>query len=304
MNGLLADSVTVATVTIAIYDENSNPVPGKTVRLKVTGEKVFIKQPAAPTNFNGEATAEVRSTKPGFKVISAFVLPENLALFDSVRVRFNEIAAARMRLLSGNQQTSPVNTILPLPLAVELSDKFGNPPKPTTVTFTVSSGGGTIIGYRNVATDSKGQARAVWPLGPAKGEQKLEARANNLPGSPVIFTATAQDGTAVEEEQQGVIPKEFALHQNAPNPFNPATNIYFDLAEASEVELHLYDLTGRFIARLFSAEKSAGRHYARWNGRDQHGRLLESGVYVYRLRARAGGSGREFVATRKLTLLK
>lgn len=301
--GLLADSMSTAVVTVSVYDEHHNPVPGQNVRIRASGEKVFIKQPAAPTDLNGEATAEVRSTKPGFKLISAVVLPDNIALQDTVRVRFNEIAAARMRLLGGNNQTAPVNTILPQPPAVELVDKFGNPPKPTTVTFTVLSGGGTIIGYRNVTTDNKGQARAVWQLGPEKGQQKLEARTSGISGSPLIFIATGQGPSAVENKQEA-IPEQFALLQNSPNPFNPETNIYFDLAKDAEVELILYDVAGRFIAKLWGGQKRAGRHHVRWNGRDLHGQPLESGVYLCRLRARHGASGEEFVATRKLTLLK
>ncbi|MGH7493687.1 MAG: Ig-like domain-containing protein [bacterium] len=300
-NGLLADSVSAATVTVAIYDEHNNPVPGKNVRIRVNGERVFIKQPAAPTDVNGEATAEVRSKKPGFKTIWAMIWPDSVVLADSVRVRFNEIAAARMRLLSGNHQSAPAGTILSQPLAVELTDKFGNPPRPTSVTFTVLTGGGTIIGFRNVSTDSRGQARTVWQLGPLVDIQKLEGRVNDLAGSPVEFVASAKPN-AVEEKDEAV-PTAFALLQNSPNPFNPETNIYFELPQAAEVELDLYDLNGRFIAKLVNGQKIAGRHQVRWNGRDRHDQPLESGVYIYRLRARHG-SGEEFLATRKLTLLK
>jgi hypothetical protein len=230
------------------------------------------------------------------------VLPDNVALLDSVRLRFNEITAARMRLLSGNNQRAPINSILTLPPVVELIDKFGNAPKPTSVTFTVLTGGGSIIGYRNVTTDSKGQARVVWRLGPERGEQKLEAHTNGLQGSPVIFIAIGQ-GTSVVEEQEGAIPQEFALLQNSPNPFNPETDICFDLAKTSEVELTLYDVSGRLVAKLSGGQRPAGRHRVRWNGRDQQGQLLESGVYVCRLLARHS-DGQQFVATRKLTLLK
>ncbi len=304
LSGLLADSVSAALVTVAIYDEYNTPVSGKTVRIRVEGERVFIKQPSAPTDQNGEATAEVRSKKPGFKVISAVVLPESVALLDSVRVRFNEIAAARMRLLSGNNQSAPVSTILTQPVVVELFDKFGNAPRPTSVTFTVLSGGGTIIGFRNVTTDSKGQARAVWQLGATAGEQRLEASVSTLPGLLVTFTANATIISGIEENPHGAIPTAFALLPNAPNPFNPETNIYFDLPEASEVEMELYDLNGRFVARLFSGQKPAGRHHVRWSGRDHRGQQMESGVYIYRLRARHGRGHQEFVAMRKLTLLK
>jgi hypothetical protein len=301
-NGLLADSVSAATVTVAIYDEYNNPVPGKNVRIRVNGERVFITQPAVPTDANGEATAEVRSKMPGFKTIWAIVWPDSVVLVDSVRVRFNEIAAARMRLLSGNHQSAPAGAILAQPAAVELTDKFGNPPRTTSVTFTVLTGGGTVIGFRNVSTDSRGQARAVWQLGPLVDIQKLEARVNDLQGAAVEFVASAKPN-AVEEKEEAV-PTAFALLQNSPNPFNPETNIHFDLPRAAEIELDLYDLNGRFITKLFSGLKPAGRHHVRWNSRNHNNQSLESGVYVYRLRARPASGDEGFVATRKLMLVK
>jgi hypothetical protein len=88
------------------------------------------------------------------------------------------------------------------------------------------------------------------------------------------------------------------LHQNAPNPFNPATRIRFELARPGRVVLAVYDLQGSRVRTLVDASLGIGSHFADWNGRDETGRRVGSGAYVYRLEA--GDSVQE----RKLILLK
>ncbi len=74
------------------------------------------------------------------------------------------------------------------------------------------------------------------------------------------------------------------LHQNRPNPFNPFTTIEFDLPEWSEVNLRIFDLSGRLVKELASGNSFApGRHGAVWNGVDDAGRPVASGPYFYRL---------------------
>jgi hypothetical protein len=94
-------------------------------------------------------------------------------------------------------------------------------------------------------------------------------------------------------------PLRTVLHTNQPNPFNPATVIRYDLAEAGPVRLRIFDGQGRLI-RLLVAEPSAqpGRHEVRWDGLDDAGRRTAAGVYLYRLDA---GSGH---ATGKMTMIK
>ncbi|HET6349069.1 MAG TPA: FG-GAP-like repeat-containing protein [Candidatus Krumholzibacteria bacterium] len=95
-----------------------------------------------------------------------------------------------------------------------------------------------------------------------------------------------------------VLPAEYALLQNIPNPFNPTTEIQFDLPEPARVEISVYDVAGRRVARLLEQPLPAGRHSVTWNGRSAHGEAVASGVYFYRLRA---GS---FTSTRRMILLK
>lgn len=80
-----------------------------------------------------------------------------------------------------------------------------------------------------------------------------------------------------------LIPDEYALHHNYPNPFNPVTTIEFDLPEAAKVSLVIYDITGREIARLVDQQAPAGYHSIVWNGMTKFGGQAASGVYIYRL---------------------
>lgn len=94
------------------------------------------------------------------------------------------------------------------------------------------------------------------------------------------------------------IPDVFALHQNFPNPFNPVTNIRFDVPENSMVTIAVYDLLGHKVRTLVNYEMSAGFHSIEWNGTNDHGNPLASGMYIYRI------SAGEFHAVKKLVFMK
>lgn len=110
--------------------------------------------------------------------------------------------------------------------------------------------------------------------------------------SPFIFginTATDVAGAAAA----------FKLHQNVPNPFNPSTTIVFEVPPGGAmVNISIYDTAGRFVRELVSERHRAGTKSVRWNGDDDRGQRVASGVYFYRMRA--GG----FVDTKKMVLLK
>ncbi len=96
----------------------------------------------------------------------------------------------------------------------------------------------------------------------------------------------------------GEIPVDFALEQNYPNPFNPGTAISFQLSAISTVELKIYDVAGRLVRTLVSENKAPGSYTVQWDGRDDRGAPVASGVYLYRLEA---GSYR---AARKMVLMR
>jgi len=96
------------------------------------------------------------------------------------------------------------------------------------------------------------------------------------------------------------LPRAFLLGQNRPNPFNPSTTIYYDIPEgpAVQVKVKIYNLRGVAVKTLVDEQKDPGYYNVGWDGRDEHGRELASGVYLYRLKAG------DFSQVRKMVLLK
>jgi hypothetical protein len=93
--------------------------------------------------------------------------------------------------------------------------------------------------------------------------------------------------------QPGSLPGQFALHDNYPNPFNPATIIEFDLPARAEVRLDVFNILGQKVVTLIDQELPPGPHAVRFDGDG-----LASGVYLYRLKAG------DLEATKKMVLLK
>ena len=95
-----------------------------------------------------------------------------------------------------------------------------------------------------------------------------------------------------------VAPRAYRLGQNYPNPFNPSTSIPLSIPETGAVALRVYDLTGRTIRTLVEGAVPAGTFVLTWDGRDELGRAVASGVYFYRLEAPGA------VIIKKMMLLK
>ena len=107
----------------------------------------------------------------------------------------------------------------------------------------------------------------------------------------------------LEKLLASLIPKETALLVNYPNPFNPETWIPYQLAESAEVTLTIYDINGQLVRRLIVGHQAAGMYRSRsraayWDGRNQLGESVASGLYFYTLTAG------EFTATRRMLILK
>lgn len=101
------------------------------------------------------------------------------------------------------------------------------------------------------------------------------------------------------------LPEVIALHQNYPNPFNPATQIRFDLPEDAEVVLKIYNVLGEEVRTLVDKRMEIGLLSVSWDGKDEKGRDLPSGVYLYRFSVNSRNmNGKSFVAIKKLTLLR
>ena len=97
---------------------------------------------------------------------------------------------------------------------------------------------------------------------------------------------------------KAIAPVSYALMQNAPNPFNPTTSISFTLPSESAVSLSIYNTTGQLVRTLSSGTFAAGTHTATWNARDNAGRSVASGVYLYRLASDHGTQMKRMVLVR------
>jgi hypothetical protein len=98
--------------------------------------------------------------------------------------------------------------------------------------------------------------------------------------------------------QEQPIPFEYALKQNYPNPFNPETNIEFSLAKEQNVSLVVFNLLGQQVRTLANSSLGAGDHVAHWDGRNDNGANVPSGIYFYRI------STPEFSQTNKMVLVR
>ena len=104
--------------------------------------------------------------------------------------------------------------------------------------------------------------------------------------------------TGMERKPKSVI-TAFRLFQNYPNPFNPTTTIRYALPGSVPVELTVYNLLGQKVRTLVHRRQPAGRYQVQWDGRDDQGKPVASGVYLYRLRA-----GSDFTRTKTMLLLR
>ncbi len=117
----------------------------------------------------------------------------------------------------------------------------------------------------------------------------------------IALRGTCPDPANSVNDDVAALPTHFALKQNYPNPFNPTTVVQYQLPEASDVRIAVYDQLGREIALLVDENRDAGTHSLRWNPEN-----LASGLYFCRMIARPLGDGRkpQFVQVRKIVLVR
>lgn len=132
----------------------------------------------------------------------------------------------------------------------------------------------------------------TWSVGPFEVAELNAGRVNILIHSDPYFggeirgDVTFGDVGSVGDadyENGGVIPGVLELRDNYPNPFNPTTTIGFDMPRQQRVLLEVYDIRGRMVSRLVNETRPAGFYSVIWNGTDDSGTPLASGVYYYRL---------------------
>lgn len=191
---------------------------------------------------------------------------------------------------------------------------------------------GDTIAYYTMEFRPVGDQGGVWDMvvrSNVRSVNRLSWLSGNLPAGFVVGVLNVSDGEVItdtgyafsvktethpvrfkvwvgtEEYVAGAmnrfvesLPRLFKLHKNSPNPFNPSTTIPFDVARAARVKICVYNVLGQEVATLTDRYYDAGQYSVRWNGTDQRGRQVSSGIYVYRMETR------EFKKSGKMVMVR
>ena len=133
----------------------------------------------------------------------------------------------------------------------------------------------------------------------ASGGAALEE--NDVKISQIVLADPSAAEIPVEGFNRTSVPRDFTLKQNYPNPFNPQTTIEFSIGVASAfepVQLDVYNILGERVKTLVDRPLATGVHRVDWDGTNEAGQMVASGVYFYRLRVG------EFSESRKMVLMK
>ncbi|MBI3364773.1 MAG: T9SS type A sorting domain-containing protein [Ignavibacteriae bacterium] len=131
----------------------------------------------------------------------------------------------------------------------------------------------------------------------------LDAKHGWIVGENGIAFSTINGGVTSLNDERSFMPQAYKLFQNYPNPFNSTTMFRYDLTERGMVQLAVYDLLGRLVKSLVSQVDENGEKIVSWDGRNNTGDELPSGIYICRMRVEGIG-GKRFESTRKAVLLR
>ena len=153
---------------------------------------------------------------------------------------------------------------------------------------------GLFVSYSNLVDGAaeEGVSNIVyyWNVGAHDGSDTTMSN-----DGPRLLTLDVSGLLSVEESNT---PNVFALHNNYPNPFNPVTNITYDIPEVTDVVLEIFNMSGQKVRTLINSQQEPGRYKIVWNATNDLGAQLASGMYIYRIKAG------DFVSIKKLILMK
>ncbi|HEX7336239.1 MAG TPA: Ig-like domain-containing protein [Gemmatimonadales bacterium] len=180
-------------IVVKVTDGTGTPLPGQIVEFSPTAAGSEVTPSAATTDANGIAGARwVLGSTRGTQIVIARVAGST-----DVQTAFEASAgsasARRITAVGGDDQTGAVGTALAAPLVVLVTDEFGNPVEGVSVRWSATGG---AVSPRSSRTGADGLAETTWVLGSSIGTQTATASSDELDGSPVAFTATAQPGSA------------------------------------------------------------------------------------------------------------
>ncbi len=161
----------------------------------------------------------------------------------------------------------------------------------------LEAGSGIIANMHFTVTDPELKELEVKPVDDMPNHSLMFVQSKD---SELISSRPDFQGVKVElASSDPTVPMTFALHQNFPNPFNPSTTLSYDLDAANHVSLEVFNVLGQQVSTLVDEFQQAGPHSVEWNGNDDSGAPVATGVYFYRINA-----GDNKVETKKMMLLK
>lgn len=138
-----------------------------------------------------------------------------------------------------------------------------------------------------------------WPPTARLDFSNADASVFNPKFTGICFKAdTAGDAVREVPGSEGTRPSEFSLSQNYPNPFNPETYIKFGLSKAVHVKIDIFNIVGQRVRTLVDEEMESGNYVADWDGKDEQGNSVSSGIYFYRMKSE------DFSDMKKMLLVK
>ena len=300
---------------VSVLDEDGAAIAGAVVTFSVTaGEGVLssttdanpcivgssTSSTTATTDANGRAATRLTlGSQPGSNTVAATV--EGLEPVTFTATAAEQTTSHSLTKVCGEDQEGTAGILLDRSFVVSVLDEDGAAMAGVVVTFSVTAGGGTLSSA-TATTEANGRAATRLTPGSEPGTNTVEATVEGL--EPVTFTAIGQASPLVGlfdifgGGKRVALPDSPQLAQNAPNPFNSQTILSYFLHAPGPARLEVFALTGQRVAVLHQGPQQAGYHRLRWNGRDDTGRPVASGMYLYRLVTVEG------VLMRKLVLLR
>ena len=311
-----ASTQLAAPFVVSVVDQDGSPLTGVDVTFSVAAGGGMLSSTTdanpctiasstssatATTDANGQAATRLTlGSEPGTNTVSATV--EGLEPETFTATAAEQAMPHSLTKVCGDDQEGTAGALLAEPLVVSVVDEDGAAMAGVVVSFAVTAGGGTLSSA-TATTDANGRARTRLTLGSEVGTNTVSATVEEL--EPVTFTAIGEESPLASlfdaflgGGKRVALPDRPQLAQNAPNPFNSQTVLSYFLHAPGPARLEVFTLTGQRVAVLQQGPQQAGYHRLHWDGRDDAGRPVASGAYLYRLVTD------EAVLTRKLILLR
>jgi serine protease len=295
---LLVDSIAQAPIGISVFQESYADT--------ATNHKNFIILKYTITNLKSVTISNLRAgmfvdwnVNTGGLDFATYDTTYHMGVVKNLPTGGNRLLATKLLTQNGGISYRTINNGTELNDGFSIMEKWNFLTGGIQTTQLLGVNVSTLISEGPFTLAASEQMVVAFALIAAESQAALETSAQETE----LFWNDLVTGFTLDDIQETA--NTFKLFQNYPNPFNPTTKISWQLAVKSKVEVKIYSLLGQKIRTLLAESQEAGHHSALWDGRDNSGSPVASGVYIYRLSVRSlSGKAENFVSTRKMILLK